>query len=489
MRTSAPTNSPALTPAAAPAAGRLLQRKCACGTHTDGGGECDSCGNTRLQRKASNHPDPPEVPEAVHDVLRSPGRPLDAATRSFMEPRFAHDFSHVPAHAAAPPAGNLTVVRPDDWSEHEADRVARRVTHAAPSGRDGGPRHDFGGVRVHTDAKAAASALALNARAYTVGGHIVFAEGQYDPVSSAGRELIAHELAHVAQTGAAPSSQLRNSLHRKTFEADEANCTATLGYSVRLIFEDLKVYDIYEYLKFDERALDAWAPLGIDFLHRKAGFRNQFKKLTEDTFNGSTFRIKSEGVTVPFRAGLKDGKACPCPDKGFKPMLQINVLNEGVVPAKADWELKVKANFLHRSGPDIFRSRTWPKSGTGKLDEGDLALTQKGQEPGSKQVPAVHEVGHLLGLHHPGKGIGGNIANFAEEYEHKGKDIKGREVYGPTDLMGEGMGLRPFYFDNWRDELKKKYGPGCNWQVVDKPGTGLMLPFKTYDAPRGASKK
>jgi hypothetical protein len=59
--------------------------------------------------------------------------------------------------------------------------------------------HDFSGVRVHADARAAESARAANARAYTVGSHIVFGAGQYAPGTRHGRTLLAHELTHVAQ--------------------------------------------------------------------------------------------------------------------------------------------------------------------------------------------------------------------------------------------------------------------------------------------------
>jgi hypothetical protein len=59
--------------------------------------------------------------------------------------------------------------------------------------------HDFSRVRVHTDARAAESARSVNARAYAVGPHIVFGAGRYAPGSAAGRGLLAHELAHVAQ--------------------------------------------------------------------------------------------------------------------------------------------------------------------------------------------------------------------------------------------------------------------------------------------------
>jgi outer membrane protein OmpA-like peptidoglycan-associated protein len=69
--------------------------------------------------------------------------------------------------------------------------------------------HDFGRVRVHTDARAARSAEALNARAYTSGNDVVFGPGQYSPESGEGRRLLAHELTHVVQQarGAAPLIQ------------------------------------------------------------------------------------------------------------------------------------------------------------------------------------------------------------------------------------------------------------------------------------------
>jgi Domain of unknown function (DUF4157) len=124
------------------------QRKCGC----DGtGGDCAECKEknvSTLQRNASNHVEPKGVPSMVHDVLRSPGQSLDAQTRAFMEPRFNFDFS---------------------------------------------------GVRVHTDDRAAQSARAVNASAYTLGPNIVFSAGQYDPQSAQGRRLVAHELTHVVQ--------------------------------------------------------------------------------------------------------------------------------------------------------------------------------------------------------------------------------------------------------------------------------------------------
>lgn len=58
---------------------------------------------------------------------------------------------------------------------------------------------DLGGVRVHADGEAAALSRELDAQAFTVGGDVFFAEGQYSPGSAAGQGLLAHELAHVGQ--------------------------------------------------------------------------------------------------------------------------------------------------------------------------------------------------------------------------------------------------------------------------------------------------
>lgn len=63
---------------------------------------------------------------------------------------------------------------------------------------------DFSQVRVHTDSRAAKSAVSVNALAYTVGGHIAFGPNQYAPGTPRGDRLMAHELAHVVQQKNAP---------------------------------------------------------------------------------------------------------------------------------------------------------------------------------------------------------------------------------------------------------------------------------------------
>ncbi len=141
------------------APGAVLQRKCACGTHTQGS-MCDECGKKQLElrRKAAGDERPGEIPGIVHDVLSDGGHSLEAATRADLEPRFGHDFSR---------------------------------------------------VRIHSDPKAADSARAVGALAYTVGQDIVFARSQYAPATPSGRRLLAHELTHVVQQRHAAGAPMR----------------------------------------------------------------------------------------------------------------------------------------------------------------------------------------------------------------------------------------------------------------------------------------
>lgn len=180
----------------------MLQRKCACGGAPGVTGECAACRQKRLQRQATGWAELPAAPSIVHQVLRSPGQPLDPATRATMEPRFRHQFSRV--RVQAPPlqmsSADLLIGSPTDIHEREADQTAERAItsgrHAAPLGESA---VDFSQVRIHTDSRAAESARAVNALAYTVGPNIVFDMGQYAPQTSAGRRLLAHELTHVVQ--------------------------------------------------------------------------------------------------------------------------------------------------------------------------------------------------------------------------------------------------------------------------------------------------
>jgi hypothetical protein len=412
----------------------ILQRKCACGTHTPGGGTCESCAGqeSELRRRATGA-SPGAIPALVHEVLRSPGDALDAGTRAFFEPRFGGDFTTVGPHSTPTSGASLAIVPENHPSERAADAAADRIMRSATSQTD--RRHDFGGVRVHTDATAAASARTINARAYTVGNHIVFADGQYDRASTAGRELLAHELAHVASPGAG------GALNCKRFDTNETACTGTMTYLVQLLYDDT--------------GSDTWTTA------RKTSFRSGFKSQIENTFNANTFAIKPAVSSYDDGWISTDIKTCPCATAGFKPRVQIDLVEDDAWSTGEDWEVDVAAN----SSGTFVRS----KSGTsyGNLNEAsNTAYTKGSSAPGVKQVPTVHEFGHFLGLEHPGEGLAASkLSAGASEYSHVGKDKSGHDVDGGHDLMGGGMGLRAFYFDNWREELGKKYGKDCGWDT------------------------
>jgi|GEM_PF-1354838 len=187
-----------------PGQSQLLQRKCACGGGAGLSGECDECDREKLVQRHSVGVAPPAVPPIVHEVLRSPGTPLDAHSRTFMESRFSHHFGQVQIHPVGPQkfSGDLTIGAAGDLFEQEADDLAGRVIglqdhQPKRSGLRNG--YDFSQVRIHTDARAAQSAREVGAAAYTVGRDIVFGSGQFAPDTERGQALLAHELTHVVQ--------------------------------------------------------------------------------------------------------------------------------------------------------------------------------------------------------------------------------------------------------------------------------------------------
>ena len=96
-------------------------------------------------------------------------------------------------------------VHPDVTSQINA--VRGRGVPLAPDLAEqiGGKLGDgFADVRVHTDTLSDSLARSVQARAFTTGSDIFFAQGEYRPQSSAGRELLAHELTHVVQQRGAP---------------------------------------------------------------------------------------------------------------------------------------------------------------------------------------------------------------------------------------------------------------------------------------------
>lgn len=132
--------------------------------------------------------------------------------RSATDRRFDRDFSRIPVHPNSPdlPAGQASQARaadPNEIAETVIPPIVHQVVSSSGQALDPATRefmesrfgHDFSQVRVHTDARAAESARAVSANAYTSGQNLVFGARMYEPGTERGRRLLAHELTHVVQ--------------------------------------------------------------------------------------------------------------------------------------------------------------------------------------------------------------------------------------------------------------------------------------------------
>jgi len=157
-----------------------VQRKCAaCGTGREPCPQCEA-----EQGAIYRKPDAPSSltsSDAAGVVSHlGPGRPLDPATRTFMEERFDCDFSH---------------------------------------------------VRLHNHGKADESARRVHARAFTVGRDVVFGPGSYVPGTTEGRRLIAHELTHVIQQSSGRTPIIQRQIKVPVFDEFDP-CVSVEGHTV-----------------------------------------------------------------------------------------------------------------------------------------------------------------------------------------------------------------------------------------------------------------
>jgi len=132
---------------------------------------------------------PGQTPEVTTDLesriqsLKGDGQPLSKSVRAFFEPRFGVDFSQ---------------------------------------------------VRVHTDTQAAKTARDVYSQAFTVGKDIAFGPGQYAPDTQRGRQLLAHEMAHVVQQG-----DIENNALEKDVDMSAVAGVFSLGRKSKGVFADI----------------------------------------------------------------------------------------------------------------------------------------------------------------------------------------------------------------------------------------------------------
>jgi len=150
----------------------------------------------------------PRFKPAGESLTRQAGSPLTDEVRSFMEPRFGADF---------------------------------------------------GGVSIHTDTRADLLSASVNARAFTLGPHIYFRAGAYDPGTPAGRELIAHELTHVMQQDGSAAGRAAMDYRPAIHHAAAAPPTIRRKFGMELELEVLVSEKIGE-----EDVPESYADPGLD---------------------------------------------------------------------------------------------------------------------------------------------------------------------------------------------------------------------------------
>jgi RHS repeat-associated protein len=205
------------------------------------------------------------------------------------------------------------------------------------------------------------------------------------------------------------------------FRVSTIDCRVTLIVKVKFVWKD--------------SATSTWT------VARQVAFKTAFERRVEAAWNGSGLKIyplKKEYVvgcelTLAERRCIK--RKCPC-QNGWTPMLDVQIVTSG-----HDFKIQVLAN----PPPAVFIQSEAHVGGTligtdAYLDEDDVNWILK--PSGNWQIPAVHEFGHLLGLEHPG------TPGAPDEY-----------TADAPSLMGEGMRMRPYYYNKWVDQLPDYCGP------------------------------
>lgn len=291
----------------------------------------------RNERSSLSRP----APAIVHEVLDSPGQPLDSQSRSLFEPRFHHDFSR---------------------------------------------------VQVHTDDKAAESAKAVNALAYTAGQDIVFNHSQYRPNSAEGRRLLAHELAHAVQQrgqGTTPHTLENSNLalgspdHSSEREAASATRIADYGWNPSVSFsrestpvvrraglDDIKWGP--EYDKPESRTHKSYetyrGELGEVRATTKGGLSRNPGRFAPDRQGAGT---PAREITMPMLLKIYPGLAkdvAADPAKATKAQLYLDKLNEAFKIMKID-TAEAQALYLAHASGEAGEFRAFVET-QGSIDEG-----------------------------------------------------------------------------------------------------------------------
>lgn len=369
------------------------------------------------RRSISRRADPALAPhegetEAAERVAREPGRPLEPGTRAEMEGPFAHDF---------------------------------------------------GNVRIHADGASAEASRDMGALAYSLGPHLVFGAGQFEPQTPHGKRLLAHELAHVVQQDTPDQGDAHNAPGATNADlendANHAAEAAVAGRPASLRSHASSHAPLRQAAPAAGPAAKPEAPprpRREERLNIGRGGKRVDAELDRDVgWLTVKMKVKFQQVDIPdpwpsparfaefqtkfietvarrwsFKHYLVPASACPGEPQRVSVRLQL-------IPVSSGAQATIKVAY--KPG----RSRAG--KGTAELDV--LDVSRRGDIP---QTPAEHEFGHMLGLPH--------IHCPGDE-----PDCYGTTSSEKADIMGSGSYVSPRDYEPFAELMY--YFTSCNYNV------------------------
>ena len=198
--------------------------------------------------------------------------------------------------------------------EHVAPGVQDQILGAKGQGRpldkqlqqemSSGIGHDFSNVNIHTDNRSAELNRKVNARAFTHGNDIFFGKGEFFPETKSGKHLLAHELTHVVQQGAAGKLVQREFAIEPTNPDAEAAALSQAQIQEAIRYNDRRFRDISEIrlirdvLGFDEEPVQFDEPLinAIAQYQAEYGLDDHDGKIGADTARVLAREFRAEGL-------------------------------------------------------------------------------------------------------------------------------------------------------------------------------------------------
>ncbi len=271
--------------------------------------------------------------------------------------------------------------------------------------------HDFSGVRVHTDSEADALNQQLHAKAFTTGSDIFFERGVYDPASSGGQELIAHELTHVVQQSSGRVSGGRSGLTLRpagdTFE-QEADTLARQTTSTRLASEALRSWPHIVQADGIKRA-------GAKEQERLSGLASVGEAMYGEEEAGEPIYVKQysedpkPGYRCIERGDLITGAAAPCVIVGIAGYSDNNVVAYAMAHFDSEADRNAVYNVLTDMKDLVVAGAAGTRSWKVWVSGGNMSAhpnTAKGETTPMWTVVG-EELGHLGGVELVGSSLGG----------------------------------------------------------------------------------